>query len=68
MNRQKMCKVVGGVGDMKSKGGSQYYLQHRIYSGDIAISVTTSFNPYYLIEEQDGRNSKNQTGHKDRLC
>jgi len=40
--------VVAGVGDKKSNGGTQWYQQDRIYDGDgVAISVTTSFNPYY---------------------
>ena len=39
--------VIGGVGEKKSNNGTQYYLQDRIYDGDVAVSVTTSFNPYY---------------------
>ena len=40
-------KCIGGVGEKKSNGGTQYYQQNRIYDDNIAISVTTSFNPYY---------------------
>lgn len=40
--------LVGGIGEKKSNGGTQYYQQDRVYDADsIAISVTTSFNPYY---------------------
>lgn len=41
-------KVIGGIGEKKSNGGQQWYQQDRIYDGDnVAISVTTGFNPYY---------------------
>lgn len=46
-------KVVGGIGEKKSNGGQQWYQQDRIYDGEnIAISVTTAFNPYYLTSDQ----------------
>ena len=41
-------RVLGGIGEKKSNGGKQYYQQDRIYDNNIAISVTTAFNPYYL--------------------
>ena len=40
-------KVVGGIGEKKSNGGTQWYQQDRIYDGDCAISLATGFNPYY---------------------
>ena len=40
-------KVLGGIGEKKSNGGTQWYQQDRIYDDNVAISVTTSFNPYY---------------------
>lgn len=40
-------KVIGGIGDKKSNGGTQWYQQDRIYDNNIAISVTTAFNLYY---------------------
>lgn len=40
-------KVLCGVGEKKSNNGTQWYQQDRIYDDKIAISVTTSFNPYY---------------------
>lgn len=39
-------KVVGGFGKIGSTG--QFHQQNRIYDNNIAISVTTSFNPYYV--------------------
>jgi DNA (cytosine-5)-methyltransferase 1 len=40
-------QVIGGIGEKKSNGGTQWYLQDRIYDNNIATSVTTAFNPYY---------------------
>ena len=40
-------KVLGGIGEKKSNGGTQWYQQDCIYDDNIAISVTTTFNPYY---------------------
>lgn len=40
-------KVLGGIGEKKSNGGTQWYQQDRIYDNNVGISVTTSFNPYY---------------------
>ena len=46
-------KVIGSIGEKKSNGGQQWYQQDRIYDGDeIAISVTTGFNPYYSTLNQ----------------
>jgi DNA (cytosine-5)-methyltransferase 1 len=42
-------KVLGGIGEKKSNNGTQWYQQDRIYDNKIAISVTTSFLPYYFI-------------------
>lgn len=47
-------KVVGGFGKIGSTG--QYHQQNRIYDGDVANSITTDFNPYYV----DKRNLKQQ--------
>ena len=44
--------VIGGIGEKKSNGGRQWYQQDRIYDDKIAISVTTSFQPYYLDTHQ----------------
>ena len=44
-------KVVGGIGEKKSNGGTQWYQQDRIYDDNVAISVTTAFNPYYAVDE-----------------
>jgi site-specific DNA-cytosine methylase len=44
-------KVIGGIGEKKSNGGTQWYQQDRNYDNNVAISVTTGFNPYYKVEE-----------------
>ena len=42
-------QVIGGIGKKKSNNNKQWYQQDRIYDNKIAISVTTSFLPYYFI-------------------
>lgn len=55
MNKQKP-RVIGGIGEKKSNGGRQWYMQDRIYDNNIAISIATSFNPYYLVEGDNMNN------------
>lgn len=43
--------VIGGIGEKKSNGGKQWYLQDRVYRGDYVIAIAASFNPYYMIGE-----------------
>ena len=43
----KEPKVLGGVGEKKSNGGTQWYQQDRVYDDKVAIAVTTTCNPYY---------------------
>lgn len=47
-------KVLGGIGEKKSNGGTQWYQQDRIYDNEIAISVCTAFNPYYVVPGKKG--------------
>ena len=51
-------KVVAGIGEKKSNGGTQWYQQDRIYDDKVAISVTTAFNPYYAVAMR-GRYNEN---------
>ena len=51
-------QVVGGVGEKKSNGGTQYYLQDRIYDGDKAVSIATAFNPFYKVDENEDIQTK----------
>lgn len=39
--------LLGGIGEKKSNGGTQYYQQNRIYDNECAVSVTTMSNHYY---------------------
>ena len=52
--------VVGGVADeKKSNGGTQYYMQDRVYlMCDISLAVTTSANILYLIKDNKNGNDK----------
>lgn len=41
-------KLLGGIGEKKSNGGTQHYEQDRIYDSEqIATAVATSVAPYY---------------------
>lgn len=42
--------VIGGIGEKKSNNGTQWFLQDRIYNNNIATSICTSVNPYYLTK------------------
>ena len=51
LNGSASPQVIGGIGEKKSNGGTQWYQQDRIYDNNVAISVTTAFNPYYKVDE-----------------
>ena len=67
-------KVIAGIGEKKSNGGTQWYQQDRIYKGDVAISVTTAFNPFYAVQKDEiidpfvvasrGRNPENPSDRR----
>jgi len=40
-------KVIGGIGEKKSNGGTQWFRQDRVYDDKVATSITAAFNPYY---------------------
>lgn len=49
---------IGGIGERKSNGGSQYYQQDRVYKGDISMChpANLSCGSYnYIVPENDGR-------------
>lgn len=50
-NRQPKIQVVGGVGEKRSNNGTQYFMQDRIYEGDISNAICTSANPYYKLND-----------------
>lgn len=64
MENKSLSYVVGGMSDeKKSNGGTQYYMQDRVYlMRDLALSITTSFNPYYLIKENIKDENKTTRG------
>ena len=43
--------LIGGIGEKKSNGGTQWYQKDRIYDDKVATCITTNSNPYYAIEE-----------------
>lgn len=54
--------LIGGIGDMKSNNGTQYYQQNRIYFTDVSTAVTTVCMPFFLIIENEKDNSLQITG------
>lgn len=59
-------QVIGGVGEKKSNGGTQWYQQDRVYDGNkIGVSVTTVANPYYSVEEPLAYDEQNGYIRKD---
>ena len=58
--RESKPTLVGGVGEMKSNNGTQYYQQDRVYdSNEIALcqSAHEEFNPYYTVYQEKNRQS-----------
>ena len=45
-NNLGVC-VIGGIGEKKSNGGTQWYQQDRIYDNNISPTLTSTANPYY---------------------
>lgn len=53
----KQVTLVGGIGDKKSNGGTQWYEQNRIYDSECVattIPAESNFHPYYLIKGNRG--------------
>ena len=49
------CKVLGGLGDKKSNGGTQYYQQDRVYSmGDVSPCIPANIpgGSYHFLETE----------------
>lgn len=63
-----MPKLVGGVGEKKSNGGTQYYQQDRVYSSDGLAMCLPSQIPggsyLYLVEESNGREKRETQDYK----
>jgi site-specific DNA-cytosine methylase len=65
-------KVLGGIGEKKSNGGTQWYQQDRIYDDNVALAVTTVCNPYYKsglrIRKLTGKEAYRLMGFSDEDC
>ena len=48
-------KVLGCIGEKDSNNNTQWKQQNRVYDDKVAISVTTSFNPYYGIATNESK-------------
>ena len=68
----KVAECVGGIGEKKSNGGTQFYQQDRVYAGDIALAhpAGLSEGSYKYIVAQRGRGQQlesNQSGTTNAL-
>lgn len=69
----KVAECIGGIGEKKSNGGTQFYQQDRVYAGDIALAhpAGLSGGSYKYIVAQRGRVGQqleaNQTGTTNAL-
>ena len=43
------AKVLGGIGEKDSNNNTQWKQQNRVYDNNVAISITTSYNPFYKV-------------------
>ena len=61
-NNLSLPKVVGGLGEMKSNNGSQYFQQDRVYDSDhlaLALPANLPGGSYrYLVEVKDENENK----------
>ena len=57
----KVAECIGGIGEKKSNGGTQFYQQDRVYAGDIALAhpAGLSEGSYKYIVAQRGRGGGN---------
>ncbi len=62
-NNLSLPHVVGGLGEMKSNGGSQYFQQDRVYDSDhlaLALPANLPGGSYrYLVETKDEHKQNN---------
>lgn len=59
--------LIGGIGEKKSNNNTQWYQQDRIYDNEIAISITTAFNPYYIESMRGGYDLMNENTSNLRI-
>ena len=43
-------KLISGIGEKKSNGGTQWFNQDRIYSSEtVSVLIATCCHPYFLV-------------------
>lgn len=57
INEINDTRLLGGYGTLCNRG-TQYHFQNRIYAGDIALSITATVNPYYVVYEDQNQTRK----------
>lgn len=52
--------LLGGFGEKKSNGGTQWFFQDRVYSSfGMAVAISASVMPLYLTEEKENGVAEN---------
>ena len=60
-------KLWGGIGEKKSNGGTQYYLQDRIYDSKGVAQCISTVQPWYVIYDngrEDRRDVQTMAHHE----
>lgn len=55
-NEYKIAACIGGFGEKKSNGGTQWYQQDRVYMGDVALAHHANLpggSYMYIFEETE---------------
>lgn len=57
------AKCVGGIGEKKSNGGTQYFQQDRVYKGDLALAIPAQIpqGSYKYVVKEDAIEIKQAT-------
>lgn len=66
-DRYTIATCIGGFGEKKSNGGTQYYQQDRVYMGDIALAHLANLpggSYMYIIEVQNESKNNRSDGYE----
>lgn len=66
-NYNNVPKVLGGIGEKKSNGGTQWYNQDRIYDDNISPAIATTAHPYHAITKTSKDRIENNIVKKDTI-
>lgn len=66
MDDERKVRVWGGIGEKKSNGGKQWYIQNRIFdSNGVSPALTTYKSDYWIVIFKEERGVENYEEHKE---